>query len=47
MGKLTGKFAAVTGAGKGIGRAIVERFLEDDVQGVAILEYDQALAEAK
>jgi len=46
MGKLTGKFAVVTGAGKGIGRAIVERFLEDDVQGVAILEYDLALAEA-
>lgn len=46
MGKLTGKIAAVTGAGKGIGRAIVERFLEDDVQGVAILEWDLALAEA-
>ena len=46
MGNLTGKFAVVTGAGKGIGRAIVERFLEDNVQGVAILEWDLALAEA-
>lgn len=46
MGKLTGKFAVVTGAGKGIGRAIAARFLEDDVQGVAIFDMDTALAEA-
>jgi len=44
MGKLTGKIAVVTGAGKGIGKAIVERFLEDDVQGVAILEMNEELA---
>lgn len=46
MGKLTNKYAVVTGAGKGIGKAIVKRFLEDDVAGVAILEMDIALAEA-
>lgn len=46
MGKLTNKYAVVTGAGKGIGKAIVKRFLEDDVAGVAILEMNFELAEA-
>ena len=42
MGKLSGKYAVVTGAGKGIGRAIAARFLEDDVAGVALLDMDGA-----
>lgn len=46
MGNLTNKYAVVTGAGKGIGKAIVKRFLEDDVAGVAILEMDINLANA-
>ena len=46
MGNLTGKFAVVTGAGKGIGEAIVQRFMEDGAKGIAILEYDKALLEA-
>ena len=46
MGKLTGKFAVVTGAGKGIGEAIVQRFMEDGAKGIAILEFDKALLEA-
>ena len=46
MGKLTGKYAVVTGAGKGIGRAIAQRFLEDDVAGVALLDMDEALVSA-
>lgn len=43
MGKLTGKYAVVTGAGKGIGRAIAQRFLEDDVAGVALFDMDMEL----
>ena len=46
MGKLTGKYAVVTGAGKGIGRAIAERFLQDDVAGVALFDMDVELAAA-
>lgn len=45
MGKLDNKIAVVTGAGKGIGKAIVQRFLEDGAAGVAILEMDLALGE--
>ncbi|SMC90082.1 3-oxoacyl-ACP reductase FabG [Papillibacter cinnamivorans] len=45
MGKLDGKYAVVTGGGKGIGEAIVQRFLEDGAAGVAILDYDIELAE--
>jgi 3-oxoacyl-[acyl-carrier protein] reductase len=34
---LNGKYAVVTGGGKGIGEAIVKRFVEDGIAGVAIL----------
>ena len=37
MGKLSGKYAVVTGGSKGIGEAIVKKFIEDDAAGVAIL----------
>ncbi len=46
MRNLEGKYCIVTGAGKGIGKAIVERFLKEQAAGVAILEWDLALAEA-
>jgi 3-oxoacyl-[acyl-carrier protein] reductase len=37
MSDLRGKYAVVTGGGKGIGEAIVKRFIDDGVAGVAIL----------
>lgn len=46
MGKLTGRYAIVTGAAKGIGRAIAERFLEDDAAGVALFDMDADLVAA-
>ena len=45
MGKLEGKYAIITGGGKGIGESIVHRFLEDGIAGIAVLEYDLNLAE--
>lgn len=44
MSTLNGKFAVVTGGGKGIGAAIVKRFLQEGAAGVAIWDYDEALA---
>ena len=46
MKNLAGKYCIVTGAGRGIGKAIVKRFLEEQAAGVAILEYDLDTAEA-
>jgi len=44
MGKLKGKYAIVTGGGKGIGESIVNRFLKDGIAGIAVLEYDLNMA---
>ena len=38
MKDLSGKFAVVTGAQKGIGYAIAKRFLEENVAGIAVLD---------
>ena len=38
MGDLRGRYAVVTGGGKGIGEAIVMRFLDDGIAGVAVLD---------
>lgn len=46
MRNLEGKYCIVTGAGKGIGKAIAKRFLEEQAAGVAILEWDLELAQA-
>jgi 3-oxoacyl-[acyl-carrier protein] reductase len=45
MKNLAGKYAVVTGAGKGIGECIVKKFLKEDIAGVAMLEWDGELCE--
>lgn len=44
MNRLEGKYAIVTGAGKGIGAAIARRFVQEGVAGLAIFDYDEELA---
>ena len=46
MSNLTGRYAVVTGAGKGIGRAVVQRFLEDNAAGIALFDMDYELVSA-
>ncbi len=41
MNKLQGRYAVVTGAARGIGAAIVKKFLEEGVEKVAILDLNQ------
>lgn len=44
MGKLSGKYAVVTGGGQGIGRAIVEAYLKEDIAGLVIIDYNVEVA---
>lgn len=45
MGKLSGRYAVVTGGGQGIGRAIVEAYVKEDVAGLVVLDYNTEVAE--
>ena len=40
MYNISNRIAVVTGAGKGIGRAIAERFVKEGPEGLALLDYD-------
>ncbi len=42
---VNGKYAVVTGGGKGIGAAIVKRLVAEGAAGVAIFDYDAELAQ--
>jgi len=46
MGKLEGKIAVVTGGAKGIGAAIVKRFLDDGAASIISLDINQEQVEA-
>lgn len=41
MGSLSGKYAVVTGAAKGIGAAIVKKLIKEDIAGIAMLDIDE------
>jgi NAD(P)-dependent dehydrogenase (short-subunit alcohol dehydrogenase family) len=49
MGRLKGRRAVVTGAGSGIGRAVMRRYIEEGAQVVAVVrkESERALLEAE
>lgn len=46
MKNMEGKYCIVTGAGKGIGKAIAKRFLKEQAAGVAVWDWDIVTAEA-
>ena len=46
MYNFSDKIAVVTGAGKGIGRVIAQRLLNEGAAGVALLDYDETLVKA-
>lgn len=46
MKNLTGKYAIITGAGKGLGAAMAKRFMEEEISAVALLDCDYDLVNA-
>ena len=46
MYNFAGKYAVVTGAGQGIGKVIAKRLLDDGMEGVALLDYNEPLVAA-
>lgn len=43
MKNLAGRYAVITGAGKGLGAAMAKRFVEEEIAGVALLDRDYDL----